>query len=448
MLHQTWVAKRIAQSLAAELLGGVWNRRGLLRRARGLLGGKAAKAQSRLVSEVLAASTSPYPPSPEQLAEILLGSENFEAASASAAKAWINLPVIPKPPLFAPTPRFAGLDIPRLVTVGDLATWLEITPAQLDWFADERRQQVRAVEPALQHYTYAFVAKSAGPPRLVEAPKARLKAMQRRVLRDILDKVPVHPCAYGFVAGRSCIDAAAIHAGEAAIIAADLKEFFPSTPMRRVHGLLRSLGYPHAIARALTGLCATATPEGVFLRLPVDQRHDWFTRRLYRTPHLAQGAPTSPALANLAAFGLDARLAGLADAVGARYTRFADDLAFSGEDDLARRSDAFLAVVEAIARDEGYRLNVRKSRIMRRGGCQRLTGIVVNSHANVPRAEFDALKAILHNCRRNGPAAENRAGHPDFRAHLDGRVGWVEQVNPTRGQRLREMYAAIAWPGA
>jgi hypothetical protein len=101
--------------------------------------------------------------------------------------------------------------------------------------------------------------------------------------------------------------------------------------------------------------------------------------------------------------------------------------------------------VDRIVRDEGFTLNVAKTRIMRRSGRQRVTGIVVNHHVNVPRAAFDILKATLHNCVKNGPAAENRAGLRDFRAHLDGRVSWVENVNPTRGKRLRQVFDEIAW---
>ena len=285
---------------------------------------------------------------------------------------------------------------------------------------------MRTVNPVLQHYDYVFVPKNSGPPRLVEAPKPKLKAVQRQILREILDKLPPHDCAFGFVAERSCLNAAQQHAGEAVVIALDLKDFFAGAPLKRVHGIFRSLGYPWAVARDLTGLCSTATPEVVFMRLPSDKRHDWVTRRIYRTRHLAQGAPTSPALANFAAWGLDARLQGLAARLGCRYTRYADDLAFSGDGECADRPGRLLKAIEAIVADEGYRLNAGKTRIMRSGRRQRLTGVVVNEHVNVPRSAFDGLKATLHNCVTHGPVSQNRAGAADFRAHLDGRIAWVE----------------------
>jgi hypothetical protein len=82
---------------------------------------------------------------------------------------------------------------------------------------------------------------------------------------------------------------------------------------------------------------------------------------------------------------------------------------------------------------------------MRPGVCQRVTGVVVNAHPNVGRDVYDLLKATLHNCVRHGPAAQNRAGHSDFRAHLAGRVAHVTMLNPARGDRLQALFDRIAW---
>jgi hypothetical protein len=70
---------------------------------------------------------------------------------------------------------------------------------------------------------------------------------------------------------------------------------------------------------------------------------------------------------------------------------------------------------------------------------------VVNERLNVARSEYDQLKAILHNAARRGPAGENRAGVADFRAHLLGRIAWVESLNPGRGAALRGRFARIDW---
>ena len=105
----------------------------------------------------------------------------------------------------------------------------------------------------------------------------------------------------------------------------------------------------------------------------------------------AAGAPTSPSLANLCAFRLDLRLAGLARALGATYTRYADDLAFSGGEDLARVIERLSVRVAAIALEEGFSIQLRKTRVMRRGARQHLAGVVVYQHPFLEGSEFDTL---------------------------------------------------------
>jgi hypothetical protein len=165
----------------------------------------------------------------------------------------------------------------------------------------------------------------------------------------------------------------------------------------------------------------------------------------YFQPHLPQGAPTSPALANLCAYRLDCRLVGLAKSAGASYTRYADDLAFSGGAEFEKGVERFSVHVAAIAMEEGFRVHHRKTRIMRQGVRQHLAGMVVNRHLNVARSDFDRVKAILTNCVRLGCESQNRTGHPQFRLHLEGKVSFVEMVNPARGERLRTIFERIQW---
>jgi RNA-directed DNA polymerase len=435
----------VARNLAAALLAGTWTPRDLLKRTEAVLGRRTRKAQQALVQALVEGLTTSYPPSPNWLVAFLLRSSAFKQAGGAKIKNPLSVQPVLKYPKFAPAQRFSDLAVPRLATPGDLATWLQLSIDQLDWLSDAKRQQGSTDIPILQHYRYAFVPKKTGAPRLIEIPKPKLMAIQRRILHEILDLVPTHDSAHGFVSGRSCLSAAQVHAGESIVVTVDLKDFFLNTRLPRAHYIFRSLGYSWAVARVLTGLCSSGTPRSVFSRVPIAQRHDWLTQKIYQSPHLPQGVPTSPALANLAAWHLDVRVRGLAKTFGGNYTRYADDLAFSGDSDFALKIKPFLAGIEDIAKSEGFILNNRKTRIMRRGGCQRVTGIVVNDHVNVPRAVFDELKATLHNCRKNGPVAENRAGLRDFRAHLNGKVTWVEQVNPARAERLRRMFDEIKW---
>ena len=278
-------------------------------------------------------------------------------------------------------------------------------------------------------------------------PHPYLKALQRRLLEGLLDCIPPHEAACGYVRDRSVLDHARAHAGQDVVLRFDLREFFASVRASRVHALFATLGYPADVARELTALCTVATPEPVLRRLHEAGDIDWSQLQRLREPHLPQGAPTSAALANLCAFRLDLRLDGLAWALGARYTRYADDIALSGPAHLRHAFERIAAWVGRIASEEGFELNHRKTRCMAAGRRQSVCGVVVNVLPNLPRRDFDRLKAVLHRCVVNGPATENRERRVDWRQHLRGQVAWVTQINAARGRKLRELFERIDWNG-
>lgn len=339
-------------------------------------------------------------------------------------------------------------NLPALTTVAELAAWLNLSPGELAWFADLRQFNHRTKEPRLGHYRYRWITKRNGSARLLESPKLRLKLLQRRILRHLLEQIPPHEAAHGFRRGRSARSFVATHAGRAVVLRFDLRDFFPSVTRARIVALLLTAGYPEPVALRLAGICTARVPREVLAQCPDRSTPtDALQRdRRYALPHLPQGAPTSPALANLAAHSLDRRLTGLAATVHASYTRYADDLVFSGGPELARQAERFAAQVGAIALETGFALNHRKTRIMRQGVSQRAAGLVLNRHPNVPRRDFDALKATLHNCVRRGPDGENREGVADFRGHLRGRIAYLTQINPVRGARLMALFEQIPWP--
>ncbi len=350
-------------------------------------------------------------------------------------------------PEMAPMPIARPWEIPPLANVGALAAWLELGQGDLDWFADVRAWENKRSHGRLRHYHYRALAKRFGRVRMIEAPKPRLKQLQRRILTEILEAIPVHAAVHGFRRGRSIRSFASPHVGQAAVLRMDLEDFFARISSARVQAVFRTVGYPEAVAERLAGMCTNAPPADAWdhLEVAADRQLLREARWLYARPHLPQGAPTSPALANLCAYRLDCRLTALAVAAGGTYSRYADDLAFSGDSDFARCAERFVPHVAAIAMDEGFGVHHHKTRIMPAGGRQHLAGLVVNQHVNIPRAEYDRLKATLTNCIKLGAASQNRLGHGDFRAHLLGRVSFVEMVNPARGQRLRKLFAQIAW---
>ena len=327
--------------------------------------------------------------------------------------------------------------VPAIETVGALAEWLQVTPGELEWFADLKRMIARredGFEGPLSHYHYRILGKPGGDVRLIEAPKQRLKLMQRRILAEILEKIPLHPAVHGFRRGRSIKSFAAPHVGQRVVVRMDLRDFFPSISAPRVQALFRTAGYPEGVANLLGGLCTNAVPRALWATKAkgIDSLRMAEARESYAWPHLPQGAPTSPALANVCAYRVDCRLTGLAEASGAVYTRYADDLAFSGGADFERGAERFAVHAAAILLEEGFAVHHRKTRIMRQGVRQYLAGIVTNEHLNVIRRDYDLLKATLTNCVRHGWVSQNREGHAKFRAHLTGRVSFVEMVNATR----------------
>ena len=343
------------------------------------------------------------------------------------------------PPRMSPRRgALAACALPALPTSRDLADWLGITTPELDWFADVRG--LNSLEGPLCHYRYEWVAKRFGA-RLIEMPKARLKEIQRRILRGILDPVPVHRAAHGFRKGHSCLTYVGPHVGRDVVLRMDLRDFFPGIAAARIRSLFATLGYPGTVARLLAGLCTNSVP----MRVARPGASSWLEAKRLGVPHLPQGAPTSPALANLCALQLDLRLDALARSLDADYTRYADDLAISGPGALRRKIGRVPLLVAAIALEEGFAVNHRKTRVMHGSDRQLLAGIVVNVRPNVRRTEFDRLKAILTNCARHGPATQNRQGAPDFRSHLAGRLAYLESLNPVRAARLDRIFRGIDW---
>jgi len=130
------------------------------------------------------------------------------------------------------------------------------------------------------------------------------------------------------------------------------------------------------------------------------------------------------------------------------YSRYADDLTLSGGTWLISHQADIRRLVARIVRDEGFRLNDRKSRLVTRAGRQVVTGVVVNDRPNPPRGEYDRLRAVIHDATQNGPTIANRDGRTDFRGHLLGRIAWVESLNPSRGATLRRSFMRVDWDTA
>jgi RNA-directed DNA polymerase len=430
--------------LATAMLAGPFDELALKSRCKGLFE-RSPRWLSPLINRVLDAFGTGQRPYAGKLIEFLRGDQRLAAN-------WSKRPVPVRSCTveshFAPaTSRFERWRLPEIHSVGHLAEWLSLSLGHLEWFADRKQLGRLHGGGRLCHYRYCWQRKRHGRVRLIEAPKSRLKEIQRRLLGDIFSKIPVHEAAHGFRPGRSVLSFTAPHIGKAVVLKLDLSDFFPTTSPARLTHLLMAAGYPEEVARTISGLCTNSAPHAIWRNFPDVSNLDlrWQCRQLYQAPHFPQGAPTSPAIANLCSFRLDQRLAGLARVAGASYTRYADDLLFSGDREFARSVDSFKAQVAAIVVLEGHQVNHHKTRVMFESQCQFAAGVVLNDRPNISRAEFDRLKATLHQAAKAGPESQNHEQHPNYRSHLLGRIQWVQQLNRQRGDKLKRMFDQIAW---
>lgn len=249
------------------------------------------------------------------------GGDSVSEGDAGRLRVWLKhseelsvKELLTGPQTMRPTPAAETWDVPAVESTGDLAKWLGLGPGEMGWFADLKGLGYKQGTQPLRHYHYRVLAKRFGRVRLIEAPKPRLKDRQRQILIWILEKVPPHPAVHGFVKGRSIKTFVAPHVGKRVVLRMDLRDFFPTFGGVRIQNVFRTLGYPEAVADLLGGICTNATPRDVWNDLgpQVDQEGLNDARRLYARPHLPQGAPSSPALANISFYRVDCRLSALA----------------------------------------------------------------------------------------------------------------------------------------
>lgn len=399
-----------------------------------LCGGKCPRWIKPLAHDLEAEFCNKRRPRKTELVESISENIRFERAldgrRVDVASAIFIEPETMRPAFGAPQ----SWTVPPATTLIDLASLLDIHPVDLGW--------VTSYSNTTQHYHYRRHKKrGTSAKRLIEIPKPLLKMAQSALLKNIVETVPNHESSCAFQLGKSVFDFVNPHTNKDFSLKMDLKDFFPSITSGRVFRIFHALGYPETIAKTLTRTCTNSTPIDLLekAKMPLVDRH------LFNSPHLPQGAPTSPALANLAAFRLDCRLAGLAKSEGANYTRYADDLLFSGDREFHRKAKRFHATVLAVIYDEGFLPNPRKTRFMPKSKSQRAAGLIFNEKPNVSRPEFDRLKAILSNCVRHDWESQNRESHPEFREQLLGRIQWVASSNPARGEKLRSIFEQVKW---
>lgn len=312
-------------------------------------------------------------------------------------------------------------DLPVWKTEEDVAKALGISLKELWYFAIHRQKERQP------HYVTFAILKRSGGKRLIMAPKRRLKMIQRKLLELLVEKLPLSDHAHAFRRGRSIRTGAEPHVGKRFVLKLDLKDFFPSVTVARVRGLLIAYGYSFPVATTLAVVMTEAERqpvevEGTVFHVPVDQRH------------CVQGAPTSPGICNALLLRLDRRLSGFARKHGLNYTRYADDLSFSGELD-RKAAGRFRSIASRIVSEEGFVVNASKTKLMGQGNRQTVTGVVVNQTLGLSRQERRRLRAMAHQLshRRIGVEEDGKQ-----RAKIEGKVAYLSMLNPQQAAPFSE----------
>ncbi len=351
-----------------------------------------------------------------------------------------RIALLPGSPSFLQAPankeKLSLAGLPVLETQQDLMRWLKIDVRRAVALANPANR----VRPRKTNYGEWTVPKKRGGVRVICSPKPRLRAIQRKIKAEILDQAALHDAVHGFRRERGIVTNASPHVGRRLVVKFDLRDFFEHVRKSLVVGVFRRMGYSRDVSRWLAMFCTHRPNLGECVETRNSGPHVQMWSR-----HAVQGAPTSPGLANLALHRLDCRMAGLAKKFEATYTRYADDLTFSGDERFKRGMKRFLAMVRRIVHEEGFTVNDKKARFARSGHQQRVTGVVVNEKVNCARSEFDRLKAILHNAAKEGGlSTQNRDGHADFANHIRGRIAHISMLNPARGAWLMGRLARLA----
>lgn len=272
-----------------------------------------------------------------------------------------------------------------------------------------------------ESYRVFHIPKKSGGVRTIEAPSDELKKIQLWIKENILDKFKPSQYAKGFKKGVSIYDNALPHVGKELVINIDLKDFFPSVKYCEVYKVFKYIGYTDGVSKLLTKLCTN--PQNV----------------------LPQGSPASPALSNLVSLKLDKRLSRLATAIGADYTRYADDITFSGNASISKYTD----LIRKIIHEESYEINEDKFRLQYSFQRQEVTGLIVNTKVSVPEKLLSEIENAIYYCTKFGVVNHMTRTKIDkgfYKEHLYGIAYFVKMVDKERGEKYLSMLDKIDWP--
>jgi hypothetical protein len=273
-------------------------------------------------------------------------------------------------------------------------------------------------EKSSPFYKRNFLTKPDGRKRLIACPVSYLKYYQKKILREILEKVEIPQSCTGFVKGRSIITNAQNHVGAKTVVKIDLKNFFNSMKFHHAFEVFRGFGYNRPVSGILACICT-----------------DWYSKGGRYVP---QGAPSSPMIGNLYTLHLDKRLEGLWNKHGFIYSRYADDLTFSSYESKVRVRGLIHATYKII-QDEKLRPNPSKTKVLRKQHKKSVTGITINEKINIDRKWMNTFRGEIYRYSKFGTLLEEKEKAKVYN-QLKGKFSYLRMVNPEKASLYDQIF--------
>lgn len=266
---------------------------------------------------------------------------------------------------------------------------------------------------ANKFYRHFKITKKNGKNRQIDEPLPDLKYVQHWILINILEKIEISPYAKAYIKNKTLKDNAKFHKKQNIVLTMDIKDFFPSIRIFDVYNIFKGMGYLDNVAWFLANLCCL-------------------------NKKLPQGAPTSPYLSNIRMIYIDKKIAKYTFHNDIRYTRYADDMTFSGN----FKPSALIYKISRLIYANGFQINSKKTRVAFQNTRQEVTGIVVNHHMQIPKLERKHIRQHMYYIKKYGLDShlkfieEHRS---NYLQHLIGKINFGLFVNP-KDNELRGYY--------
>ena len=258
-----------------------------------------------------------------------------------------------------------------------------------------------------RYYRCYEILKKNGKTRTISQPSKNMKGIQAWILNNILNKLAASTSSKGFEKNSSTLDNAVPHKNASAVLTLDIKDFFPNITRNKVFNVFKSIGYSNFISTIFTNLCVCKNS-------------------------LPQGSPCSPKLSNLSSWGLDARIQGYVGRRTITYTRYADDLTFSGQNVI--KLVKTISFIEKIINSEGFELNYAKTRVAGLSRAKIITGLVLSDDKiGIGKKVYKLLRAKAHYLSKKNDISEIKLVY-----HFNGWLAYLNSVDNNRFKKLRD----------